>query len=115
MLCPMLTSDASHLLRNKLHLVMLHLEMGDTNKAKACLHEASALVKSLTLVGETCAATVTPLKEIIERHEFDALDKCDGNVERAAKLLGIGKTTLYNHMRLLRRGSMQQHDQHRIA
>jgi DNA-binding NtrC family response regulator len=111
----MLTSEASNLISNKLHRVMLHLEMGDTNEAKACLHAASALVKNLTIEGEACAAAVRPLKEVISRYELDALDKCEGNIERAATLLGIGKTTLYNHMRLLGRGTTPRHVLPRIA
>jgi transcriptional regulator of acetoin/glycerol metabolism len=111
----MLTSEASNLIGNKLRLVILHLEIGDTNEAKACLHDASALVKSLTIEGDTCVVGVGPLKEVISRYELDALDKCEGNIERAAKLLGIGKTTLYHHMRLLGRGSTARRDLPRIA
>lgn len=38
---------------------------------------------------------VTPLQEVIDRAVLEALTKCHGNVVLTAKLLGVGKTTLY--------------------
>jgi transcriptional regulator of acetoin/glycerol metabolism len=38
---------------------------------------------------------VLPLNEVKRRVIVDALDKCDGNYALAARLLGIGKTTIY--------------------
>jgi hypothetical protein len=38
---------------------------------------------------------ILPLDEVKRRAVCDALDKCGGNRLRAARLLGIGKTTLY--------------------
>ena len=38
---------------------------------------------------------ILPLDEVKRRAIFDALDKCKGSYLMAARLLGIGKTTLY--------------------
>lgn len=39
--------------------------------------------------------TILPLNEVKRRVICDALDKCGGNYLLAARLLGIGKTTVY--------------------
>jgi transcriptional regulator of acetoin/glycerol metabolism len=38
---------------------------------------------------------IVPLDEVKRRVIIDALDKCNGRYRLAARLLGIGKTTLY--------------------
>ena len=38
---------------------------------------------------------IVPLAEVKRRAIIDALDRCDGSYRLAARLLGIGKTTLY--------------------
>jgi two-component system response regulator HydG len=38
---------------------------------------------------------IVPLAEVKRRAIIDALDKCYGSYRLAARLLGIGKTTLY--------------------
>ncbi len=38
---------------------------------------------------------IIPLCEVKRRAIIDALDKCSGRYRLAARLLGIGKTTLY--------------------
>jgi DNA-binding NtrC family response regulator len=43
---------------------------------------------------------VLPLDEVKRRIICDALDKCGGNRLLAARLLGIGKTTVYRMVRL---------------
>jgi DNA-binding NtrC family response regulator len=43
--------------------------------------------------------TILPLDEVKRRVIVDALDKCDGNYRLAARLLGIGKTTVYRMAR----------------
>jgi hypothetical protein len=42
---------------------------------------------------------ILPLDEVKRRVICDALDKCDGNYPLAARLLGIGKTTVYRMAR----------------
>jgi DNA-binding NtrC family response regulator len=42
---------------------------------------------------------ILPLEEVKRRVICDALDKCDGNYLLAARLLGIGKTTVYRMAR----------------
>lgn len=39
--------------------------------------------------------SVLPLDEVTRRAICDALDKCGGNYFLAARLLGIGRTTVY--------------------
>jgi transcriptional regulator of acetoin/glycerol metabolism len=43
-------------------------------------------------------AFIVPLEEVKRRAMRDALDKCDGHVGLAAKMLGVGKTTIYRFM-----------------
>jgi transcriptional regulator of acetoin/glycerol metabolism len=43
--------------------------------------------------------TILPLDEVKRRVIVDALDKCGGNCPLAARLLGIGKTTVYRMAR----------------
>jgi transcriptional regulator of acetoin/glycerol metabolism len=43
--------------------------------------------------------TILPLDEVKRRAIVDALDKCQGNYRLAARLLGIGKTTVYRMAR----------------
>ena len=38
---------------------------------------------------------ILPLSEVKSRAIVDALDKCGGNYRLAARLLGIGKSTIY--------------------
>ena len=38
---------------------------------------------------------IVPWEEVERRVIYDALDKCGGNYLLAARLLGIGRTTLY--------------------
>jgi transcriptional regulator of acetoin/glycerol metabolism len=38
---------------------------------------------------------ILPLHEVKRRVIVDALDKCNGNYRLAARLLGIGKSTVY--------------------
>ena len=38
---------------------------------------------------------ILPLSEVKDRAIVDALDKCGGNYRLAARLLGIGKSTIY--------------------
>jgi Bacterial regulatory protein, Fis family len=40
-------------------------------------------------------AVILPLNEVKRRAVCDALDKCGGNYPLAARLLGLGKTTVY--------------------
>jgi len=42
---------------------------------------------------------ILPLEEVKRRVICDALDKCGGNYLLAARLLGIGKTTVYRMAR----------------
>jgi transcriptional regulator of acetoin/glycerol metabolism len=49
--------------------------------------------------------TILPLDEVKRRAIVDALDKCRGNYRLAARLLGIGKTTVY---RMARQHNYQQ-------
>ncbi len=42
---------------------------------------------------------ILPLDEVERRVICDALDKCDGNYLLAARLLNIGKTTVYRKAR----------------
>jgi DNA-binding NtrC family response regulator len=42
---------------------------------------------------------IIPLEEVKRRVICDALDKCGGNYPLAARLLGIGKTTVYRMAR----------------
>jgi transcriptional regulator of acetoin/glycerol metabolism len=43
----------------------------------------------------TCEPGVLPLREIERRHLENTLVHCSGNLSEAARLLGIGRTTLY--------------------
>ena len=43
---------------------------------------------------------ILPLEEVKRRVIVDALDKCAGNYLLAARLLGIGRTTIYRMVRV---------------
>ena len=43
---------------------------------------------------------ILPLDEVMHRVVIDAIDKCGGNYLLAAKMLGIGKTTIYRWVRI---------------
>jgi transcriptional regulator of acetoin/glycerol metabolism len=43
---------------------------------------------------------ILPLEEVKRRAILDALDKCVGNYLLAARLLGIGRTTIYRMVRV---------------
>jgi transcriptional regulator of acetoin/glycerol metabolism len=47
---------------------------------------------------------VTPLKELERREIEKALRVTNGSVEKAAKLLGIGRATLFRRVAEMRRG-----------
>jgi transcriptional regulator of acetoin/glycerol metabolism len=51
------------------------------------------------------AGVIVPLDEVKRRAIVDAIDKCRGNYRLAARLLGIGKTTVY---RMARQYNYQQ-------
>ena len=42
---------------------------------------------------------IVPLDEVLKRETARAVNLCDGDVVKAAKALGVGKTTLYRHLR----------------
>jgi transcriptional regulator of acetoin/glycerol metabolism len=43
---------------------------------------------------------ILPFHEVRRRAVIDALDKCGGNYMLAAKMLGIGRTTIYRLVRI---------------
>ena len=43
---------------------------------------------------------ILPFHEVRHRAVIDALDKCGGNYMLAAKMLGIGRTTIYRWARI---------------
>lgn len=43
---------------------------------------------------------ILPFDEVRHRVVTDAIDKCGGNCMLAAKMLGIGKTTIYRWVRI---------------
>jgi DNA-binding NtrC family response regulator len=45
------------------------------------------------------AATILPLSEVERRHILRAVEHVKGDLQAAAHLLGIGKTTLYRKLR----------------
>jgi len=45
------------------------------------------------------AGEVVPLEQLEAAHVRKVLNKCDGNMKRAADLLGISRQTLYNKMK----------------
>ena len=45
------------------------------------------------------ASEVVPLEQLESEHVRKALNKCDGNMKRAADLLGISRQTLYNKVK----------------
>ena len=45
------------------------------------------------------AGEVVPLEQLESEHVRKVLNKCDGNMKRAADLLGISRQTLYNKMK----------------
>lgn len=58
------------------------------------------LVRKLKDVLEA-AGEVTPLDEMEANHIRRAIDRCNGNLTKAAELLGITRQTLYNKMKKL--------------
>jgi transposase len=46
---------------------------------------------------------IKPLRDVIREHILHALEVCDGNRMHAAKLLGIGRRTLNDHIVKYRR------------
>ena len=49
----------------------------------------------LKQVRQVPSGIILPLDEVRHRVVIDAIDKCGGNYLLAAKMLGIGKTTIY--------------------
>ena len=45
------------------------------------------------------AGEIVPLEQLESEHVRKVLNKCDGNIKRAADLLGISRQTLYNKMK----------------
>jgi hypothetical protein len=46
-------------------------------------------------VRQVPSGTILPLHEVRRRAVVDAIDKCSGNYRLAAKMLGVGRTTIY--------------------
>ncbi len=54
----------------------------------------------LKQVRQVPSGIILPLDEVRHRVVIDAIDKCGGNYLLAAKMLGIGKTTIYRWVRI---------------
>jgi len=54
----------------------------------------------LKQVRQVPSGIILPLEEVRHRAVIDAIDKCGGNYLLAAKMLGIGKTTIYRWVRI---------------
>ena len=50
-------------------------------------------------VRQVPSGIILPLDEVRHRVVIDAIDKCGGNYMLAAKMLGIGRTTIYRWVR----------------
>jgi DNA-binding NtrC family response regulator len=57
---------------------------------------------------ETTADAPATLKELQARHIQSALRRSDGNITRAAKLLGLSRTTLQSKLRTMQRTARPQ-------
>jgi transposase-like protein len=55
--------------------------------------------KLLKRVRQIPSGTILPLHEVRHRAVADAIDKCGGNYMLAAKMLGMGRTTIYRWVR----------------
>jgi transcriptional regulator of acetoin/glycerol metabolism len=47
----------------------------------------------------TPTAIICPLDDIIRRSVLQAMDACSGDVQMTARMLGVGKTTMYRWLR----------------
>ncbi len=54
----------------------------------------------LKQVRQVPSGIILPFDEVRHRVVVDAIDKCGGNYLLAARLLGIGKTTIYRWIRI---------------
>jgi DNA invertase Pin-like site-specific DNA recombinase len=54
----------------------------------------------LKQVRQVPSGIILPLDEVRHRAVIDAIDKCGGNYLLAAKMLGIGRTTIYRWVRI---------------
>jgi len=55
--------------------------------------------KLLKRVRQVPSGPILPLLEVRHRTVTDAIDKCGGNYMLAAKMLGVGRTTIYRWVR----------------
>ena len=54
----------------------------------------------LKQVRQVPSGIILPFDDVRHRVVMDAIDKCGGNYMLAAKMLGIGKTTIYRWVRI---------------
>ena len=54
---------------------------------------------ALSRIVITSDEVIRPFREIEEKVIRQAIDYCEGNITRAAKLLEIGKTTIFNKLK----------------
>ena len=50
---------------------------------------------------------IEPLQTLIDRHILEAVQKCEGDVERAATLLGVARSTVYRNLARIRNGEIR--------
>lgn len=54
--------------------------------------------------GTSVSTAIDPLQAHVDRHIRRALDACDGSPEKAARLLGMGRATIYRWLQGKRAG-----------